>query len=212
MLTIHVTPGDPLETNCYLVADAAAGQALLVDAPWHVVDQVQALAAQLGVTIRLIVCTHGHWDHTMGLAELTAATGAPVACHPDDAGLLEAPSFAPFNLPFVLTPCTPSQLLREGDAVAVGGHTFTVLHTPGHTPGGICLYDAASHALFTGDTLFADTCGRMDLPGGDPAAMVQSLLRLRALPPDTAVYPGHGRETTIGAERWLSHAEEIEEY
>ncbi len=213
MLTIRAIPGQPLETNCYLVADVAVNEALLIDAPWKIEEPVARHCAELGVAVRQIVCTHGHWDHTMGLADLIARTGAPSACHPADAAMLEHPSFAPFSFPFSLTPVTPDRLLDEGDTVALGSHRFTVLHTPGHTPGCICLYDAAAQVLFSGDVLFAGTCGRMDLPGGDSDAMVASLRRLAALAPDTAVYPGHGGDTTIGRELpWLARADEVAEW
>jgi len=211
MLTIHAIPGAPLDANCYFIADVGAGDAILVDAPWQIADQIAQLAEELGVTVRLIVCTHGHWDHTMGLHELIAATRAEVVCHPLDGEMLEHPSFAPFNFPFELHAVSVDRYLEEDDEVEVGNHRFTVLHTPGHTPGSICLYSAQDGLLFTGDTLFAGTCGRMDLPGGNPAQMVNSLQRLRALPPDTVVYPGHGQETTIGNEDWLERAEELEE-
>ena len=207
MLTIHTLPGAPLETNCYLIADTAAGEALLVDAPAQVDAAVARLCAEMGVTVRLIVCTHGHWDHTMGLPALQAATGAPVAVHPRDADMLEHPSFAPFTLPFTLTPVTPDRLLEEGAIVPLGAHAFTVLHTPGHTPGCICLHEAAEQHLFSGDTLFAGTCGRIDFPGGNAEEMTRSLLRLRTLPPATTVHPGHGPATTIAQERWLFRGE-----
>lgn len=209
MLTFETISGAPLETNCYLVADVEAGAALLVDAPWQIVDRILHLRERLRVAVELIVCTHGHWDHTMGLAELQAATGAQVACHPLDAHMLEQPSFEPFSFPFELTPVTPDRLLHEGDEITLGSHRLRVLHTPGHTPGCICLYDAEAAVLFSGDTLFAGTCGRMDLPGGDPEQMVHSLHRLHTLPPATTVYPGHGGTTTISREGWLAEAETV---
>ena len=210
MLTIQAIPGAPLETNCYFVAESEVGEALLIDAPWQIVAEVAQSTEQSGVTVRWIVCTHGHWDHTMGAHELVATTQASVACHPLDADLLVHPTFAPFNLPFELKSVTVDRLLEEGDVVTLGPHRFTVLHTPGHTPGSICLYSADDGLLFSGDTLFAGACGRMDLPGGDPAQMVNSLQRLRELPAQTVVYPGHGAQTTIGAETWLAQAEELE--
>jgi len=210
MLTIRVIPGQPLETNCYLVADQEAGEALLIDAPWKVDAYVMDAVRELGVIVALIVCTHGHWDHTMGLAELLAATGALSACHALDADMLEHPSFAPFSLPFTLIPLTPDRLLNADDVITIGAHRFNVLSTPGHTPGSICLHDAEAHIVFSGDTLFAGTMGRVNFPGGDPEAMAHSLMRLRALPPATIVYPGHGPHTTIGKERWLATLEEMD--
>lgn len=211
MLTIQAIPGAPLETNCYYVAESDVGQALLLDAPWQSVDEVLQRAERTGTAVTLIVCTHGHWDHTMGAPELIDATGAQIACHPLDSELLLHPSFAPFVLPFELKSVAVDRLLEEGDIVTLGQHHFTVLHTPGHTPGSICLYSAEEGILFSGDTLFAGACGRMDFPGGNSAQMVRSLQRLRELPPETLVYPGHGPATTIGAESWLAQAEELEE-
>jgi hydroxyacylglutathione hydrolase len=211
MLTVLAVPGAPLETNCYLVADVNAGKAMIVDAPWQVAEEMLVLAEEYSVQVDEIVCTHGHWDHSMGAAALSEAFGAPVAVHPLDADQLEHPSTAPFNLPLPLTPVTPGRLLEEGDNVTVGAYVFTVLHTPGHTPGGICLYNAEEHLLFSGDVLFAGTYGRTDFPGGDMAQMVHSLLRLRGLPIETRVFPGHGPETAIGSETWLADVEDTEE-
>lgn len=211
MLTIRALPGAPLEVNCYLVADPEAGEALLIDAPRQVAAQMATWARELGVTIRLLVCTHGHWDHTMGAPELIEAFGMPVACHPADVPMLEHPSTAPFALPFDLTPITPDRLVQEGEILTVGGARFTVLHTPGHTPGGVCLYEPTEGVLFSGDTIFAGARGRTDLPGGDAATLVESLRRLRALPPATRVYPGHGPATTLGREHWLAQVEEMME-
>lgn len=213
MLEIRAVPGAPLEVNCYLVADPSAGAAILIDAPKLVAEPMRASAEELGVTIREIICTHGHFDHAMGLPGLIEAFGAPVACHAQEAAMLERPSTAPFQLPFALTPVTPDRLLEEGDVIEVGTHRLTVLHTPGHTQGGICLYSAEDAVLFSGDTLFQGACGRMDLPGGSAEQMVQSLMRLRALPPETRLFPGHGPDSTLGREAsWLAHVEEMEEY
>lgn len=211
MLTIRSLPGAPLEVNCYLVADTAAREAIIIDAPQQVAETLGAWTEELGVQVTAIVCTHGHWDHSMGLPELLTAFAAPVACHTDDADLLEHPTFAPFSLPFQLTPVTPDRLLEEDDLIEVGTHSFTVLNTPGHTPGCICLYSEADNILFSGDTLFAGTYGRTDFPGGSVEQMVQSLTRLRALPGDTTVYPGHGPATTIARETWLQQVEEMDE-
>ena len=210
MLTIQTFIAPPLETNCYLVADCEAGEALLIDAPWQIAARVQEAADARWVAIGQIICTHGHWDHMMGHEELIDATGARIGCHAMDAFMLEHPSFAPFTFPFTVKPVKPDFLLHDGDTVALGNHLLTVMHTPGHTPGGICLYAEADGVVFTGDTLFAGSYGRLDLPGGDPEQMVQSLLRLSQLPAATRVMPGHGPETTIGHEKWLAYAEEVE--
>ncbi len=127
--------------------------------------------------------------------------GAEIAAHPDDWYRMTDPQplFAPFPIP----PCVPAVELAEGGIIRLGGILLHVLHTPGHTEGSVCLYARDQGLLFAGDTLFADGWGRVDLPGGDPAAMVESLGRLAALPDDVRVLPGHGRATTIGRERPL---------
>lgn len=205
MLTIRSLPGAPLETNCYFVADCAAGEAIIIDAPKQVAEELRQLASEMRVTVKAIICTHGHWDHTMGLPELLAQFPVPVMVHSNDAEMLEKPSFAPFSFPFTLTPLTPDKLLIEGDVIEVGMHQLQVLSCPGHTPGCICLYDIAEGAIFSGDVLFAGTCGRIDFPGGDGTQMAASLRRLGELPADVTVYPGHGEATTIGRELpWLA--------
>lgn len=194
--------GDPIGTQAYLVGDEAAGEALVVDAPGGIADEVVREAKRLGLRIVALVSTHGHWDHIIDNAALHHLTGAPIAVHAQDAQMLERPSTAPFTIPISIPPSQPGLLLAEGDEVKVGDLRFLVLHTPGHTPGSICLYEPTQKALFSGDTLFAGGYGRTDLPGGDDDALMRSLARLVALPPDVRVYPGHGPETTIGAELW----------
>jgi len=208
-LGLTLKKGAPIETNCYFVADVAAGEALLVDAPWQVVKDIQKLVDETGVKITAIVLTHGHWDHTMGAGELKEAFNAPVYIYEQDADKLRNPSFAPFNFNFPLKSLEPDKTLTEGDTITLGNYEFKVLHTPGHTDGGMCLHCEENKMLFTGDTLFRGSYGRLDL-GGNPSQMVESLTRLAAMDEDTAVYPGHGEDTTIGDEkRWLGHIEEI---
>ena len=208
-LTVKIIPGAPIETNCYFVADAAAGEALLVDAPWQVTRDIQKLVDETGVKITAIVLTHGHWDHTMGATELKEAFDAPVYIHEADVDRLRNPSFAPFNFNFPLKALEPDKTFTEGDTITLGRFEFKVLHTPGHTDGGICLHCEEDKTLFTGDTLFRGSYGRLDL-GGNPPQMVESLCRLANLDDETVVYPGHGPNTTIGNEKgWLKHIEEI---
>ncbi len=202
-MLVRTFVGGPIETRAYLVGDPDAGEALVVDAPGGVAEEVVAAAGELGLKIVLLVSTHGHWDHVQDNAALHDLTGAPLAVHPRDARMLEEPSTAPFALPFVVAPSKPERLLRDQERLALGGLRLTVVHTPGHTPGSICLYEPTEQALFSGDTLFASGYGRTDLPGGDEAALELSLGRLAALPASVRVYPGHGPATTIGAEPWL---------
>jgi hydroxyacylglutathione hydrolase len=196
----------PLGNNVYvLIAPQQDGEraALVVDAAIDSVAAVTPLLAKAGVTLTQIVASHGHFDHVAELAELARSAGAQVLVHTSDAGRLRQPA-PPVMFPdFVVEPVSPDWELTEGDEVKLGETTFQVLHTPGHTPGSLCLYDAAGGLLLSGDTLFAGSFGRYDLPGGDPTVLRQSLLRLSGLPPATRVLPGHGPATTIGRERWL---------
>jgi len=154
----------------------------------------------LELDIKFIILTHGHIDHTGALKEVREVTGAKVAIHADDAKSLKQQSLSRiFGLSYP-TPPPPDRLLKDGDSLDVGGMHFEVLHTPGHTPGGICLLGEG--VAFSGDTLFNYGVGRTDLPGGSSSQLVNSIqTKLMVLPDNTVVYPGHGAATTIGAER-----------
>jgi hydroxyacylglutathione hydrolase len=188
------------QTNCYLVGCPETKQAMVVD-PGGAVAPVLERARELGLTVALVLNTHGHYDHIVGNAELVRATGALLAIHELDAPLLYSPQHD-FSALLGLRrePCRPDRLLHGGDTVEVGTRSFTVLHTPGHTPGGICLLGHG--ALFSGDTLFHLGVGRTDLPGGDMETLMRSLEEVvLPLADDLVVYPGHGPQTTIGYER-----------
>ncbi len=203
-LRIETFPAGPAATNAYLVADDATGDAIIVDAPHAVTATILAAAREHGWTVRRIVITHTHWDHVADAAELRAASGVPLAAHPQARRELEAPS-GEVGPPLVpIAPVPQDEELAEGDTVTVGGHVFRVLHLPGHEPWHIVLAGEADRVLLGGDVLFPDGHGRTDLPGADQAAMAASLRRLLDLPPETVVYPGHGQPTTIGAEAgWI---------
>jgi hydroxyacylglutathione hydrolase len=200
---VHLVCG-PLQNNIYLVADHATKRALVVDCGLEAAAAVQRALQEQGLRLEAIVATHGHFDHMAEVAALQRATGAAVLAHHEDADRLRRPPRSMFFPDLEVEPAPVARELADGDTVEVGGARFEVLHTPGHTPGSMCLYDAANAVLFSGDTLFAGTFGRYDLPGGDPAKLRQSLARLAALPAETRVLPGHNATTTIGRERWLS--------
>ncbi len=195
---------DLLGATAYLIGDEQAKEAVVVDAPHAITDALIVAAQRYGLRIRYIINTHGHFDHVADNVALKAASGAAIAANPGDADRLARPESVLFQLPFVIPPSSIDHPLHEGDTITLGSITLRILHTPGHTPGSICIYDEQHAMLFTGDTLFAGTYGRTDLRGGDEAQMFASLTRLAALPPATRVFPGHGDDTSIGAERWLA--------
>jgi len=198
----RITSG-PVDTNSYLVADAAGGEAMIVDAPIGSSAALLQRVAALGVRVVRIVNTHGHWDHIGDNAALVAATGAPLLVHAADAERLARPESTLLRLPYTIPPSTPTVLLQEGDVLALGPTSFTVWHTPGHTPGSCCLYAEAADLLFSGDTLFDQGMGRTDLPGGDEVQLYASLRRLADLAPTTRFYPGHGPDSTIEDQGWM---------
>jgi hydroxyacylglutathione hydrolase len=186
--------------NCYLVADPETGDAAIVD-PGEEVDLFRARLAHEGWTLRAIWLTHAHIDHLAGVAALCAGGGVPIFLHPADRPLYDyAPQQAAmFGLDATPLP-PPDRELADGESIAVGSCGFRVIHTPGHTPGGVSL---VGHGVaFVGDTLFAGSIGRTDLPGGNIEALLSSIHeKLFALPDATVVYCGHGPATTIGAEK-----------
>lgn len=199
MTVLTLTLG-PIGTNSYLVWQEGLSPALLVDCAGDP-NQIQRAAQARGLSIRLVVLTHAHADHTEGLAGLKHLTGAPAAIHERDAAMLADPML---NLTEMLgyppETVTAERLLRDGDMIGIEGAELglTVLHTPGHTAGSICLL--GDEILFSGDCLFAGGIGRLDLPGADEGEMAVSLRRLAQLDPRLTVYPGHGPPTTIGEE------------
>lgn len=199
----------PLETNCWVVSDDADGPAVVID-PAADAPRVLAEVGERGVAA--IVLTHGHFDHLGGVRELVEATGAPLLVHEADAvGITHAEGTggAPFGFLDVAPP--PDRVLHDGDVVEAGALTLRVLHTPGHTPGGISLFVPGSAdgsqppQLFAGDTVFAGSVGRTDFPGGDGRVLARSIAeKIAPLPAETVVHPGHGPDTTVGRERRLN--------
>lgn len=191
----------PLETNCWLVGDEAATAVLVID---PADDAAAVLDAVDRRPVAAVVLTHCHFDHLGAVREVCAATGAPLLVHEDDADFVtsvEGTGGALFGFDDTTQPVDVR--LRQGDAVHAGDVALTVLHTPGHTPGSMCLY-APGH-LFAGDTVFAGSVGRTDFPRGDGRALARSIAdEIAPLPDDTAVHPGHGPDTTIARERRIN--------
>jgi len=192
----------PLATNVHVLADPSSREAIAIDTATPCLAWIADELAARDWTMKLIVSSHGHWDHIGDNAAVAEHTGADVAAHSLDRDRLIHPNAgsAPFDIP----PSVPAVDLAEGGEVRFGAIRLRILHTPGHTEGSVCLYDTDEGLLFSGDTLFAGGWGRVDLPGGDPDAMVESLGRFLELEDGVRVFPGHGPDTTIGRERpWL---------
>jgi glyoxylase-like metal-dependent hydrolase (beta-lactamase superfamily II) len=192
----------PLATNVHILADERSHEAIAIDTAIPSLNWIAAELDARGWSLKLIVSTHGHWDHIGENAAVAAHAGAEIAVHPLDRAMLTDPEplWAPFDIP----PSVPAIELAEGGEIRFGGVRLQVLHTPGHTPGSVCLFGADDGTLFSGDTLFAGGWGRVDLPGGSAEQMAESLVRLMTLENPVRVLPGHGSRTTIGRERaWL---------
>ncbi len=190
----------PFTTNCYIVGSESGREGMIID-PGGEAKRILKRVSDLKLDIKFILLTHGHMDHVGALMEVKEATGADIAAHTDDAKTLSDGSLSVLLgiSPPALPP--PDRLLEDGDKIAIGdGLHFMVLHTPGHSPGSICLLGEG--VVFSGDTLFNYGIGRADLPGGNPSQLMDSInSKLMVLADETIVYPGHGPKTTIGAER-----------
>jgi glyoxylase-like metal-dependent hydrolase (beta-lactamase superfamily II) len=191
----------PVSTNAYVIGDPAAGSAAVVD-PGDEAPRVLALLDRLGLRLETIVVTHAHFDHVGAVLPLVEATHAPFLLFHAELPVLQVAADRAQTL-FGLTiprPPVPDRLLREGDTVTLGGAPFRVVHTPGHSPGHMCLI--GDGLAFVGDVVFQGSIGRTDLPGADHATLLRSIARhILTLPDDTVLYNGHGPATTVGRER-----------
>jgi glyoxylase-like metal-dependent hydrolase (beta-lactamase superfamily II) len=192
----------PLQCNCSIIGDEATCEAMVID-PGDEIEDVLAIVRKRNLQVKQIVITHAHIDHVGGAMKLRAATGAPILLNQNDYALLK---MLDVQAAWIGVP-PPGKIeidrsVTTGETVAAGSHTAQILHTPGHTEGSICLYFAPEKKLIAGDTLFAGSIGRTDLPGGSTQKIMRSLHdTVLALPDDTVVIPGHGELTTIGEER-----------
>ena len=195
-MRVSYYPVGDYQANCVIVSDEAH-RAVVVDPGDEAVRLLQRLAEQ-ELQVAAILLTHAHFDHMLAVRELIDATGASLYLHAEDAAALSDAGrslIPPYRRPYTLS---ADRLLQDGDTVTVGELVLKVLHTPGHTPGSCCYQ--CGDLLIAGDTLFAGSVGRTDLPGGDTAQLFQSLRRLKSLDATVRVIPGHGEETTIGYE------------
>ena len=200
---IHeVIPVGALQCNCSILGDEASGEAIVVD-PGDDIPRIMALLAKHNLTVKQILITHAHIDHIAGAAKLKKLTGAPILYNQRDLPLVKLmdvqAGWLGMTTPEVLP---PDDTLDDGRVIAIAGLVGNILHTPGHTQGSVCLHLPAENLLLAGDTLFAGSVGRTDLPGGDGPMLIRSIHdKLLPLPDETIVVPGHGERTTIGVER-----------
>jgi glyoxylase-like metal-dependent hydrolase (beta-lactamase superfamily II) len=200
---IHkVFPVGPLQCNCSIIGDEQTHEAMVID-PGDQIDDILRIFQEAKLTLKQIVVTHGHIDHVGGAMKLKAATGAPILMNQKDEALLKMldvqAAWIGMKPPGVVQVDEP---VGEGRVLQVGGISSTVIYTPGHTEGSICLYFPEQKMLIAGDTLFAGSIGRTDLPGGSYEKIIRSLHnQLLQLPDETQVVPGHGPLTSIGEER-----------
>ena len=202
-LMIHeIIAVGPLQCNCSIIGDETSREALVID-PGADIEDVLEIVRKHGLQVKQIVVTHAHIDHVGGAMKLRAATGAPILLNQNDYALLK---MLDVQAAWIGVPDPGSvevdQSAEDGESVRAGSHSASILHTPGHTEGSICLYFQVEKKLIAGDTLFAGSIGRTDLPGGSYQKILRSLHdTVLGLPDETVVVPGHGPLTTIGQER-----------
>ena len=191
-----------LAVNCFILGCETTREAVIVD-PGADAQRVLDAVKKLDLKVRYVINTHGHFDHVGGNSKVVAATGAPLLVHEADIPFLSRASDVAvmYGLQAENSPA-PAEFLKDGMIIPFGTCSIKVFHTPGHTPGGCCLYLESEGKVITGDTLFADSVGRTDFPGSSHEALITGIReKLLVLPEQTAVYPGHGPATTIGHER-----------
>ena len=202
MIDIKTYSVEPMGSNCYIITDSASGISAVID-PGLPKGEAFDAACALGSRLKYILITHGHFDHVLGAAALKRATGAEIAIHKLDKDGLENETASMYDrvsgyydVPF--EPTSADILLEEGSSVSLGESKIGVINTPGHTDGSVCFICDGN--IFTGDTLFRDSMGRIDFPTGNAQDMMKSLIRLSKFDKNMRVYPGHDRATTIGRE------------
>ena len=197
---LKMIPMGPFEANCYLLYGKKGNEAVMIDP--SDAEKALGLLDENGLKLTHILLTHRHFDHLAGVAALREKTQAEVLIHTlDAAGLRERGASLAMLMPGKFTPTEPTRMLEDGDIVEAAGYSFRVLHTPGHTAGGVCFICDEERLAFTGDTVFCESFGRTDMPGGNIRTLARSIRSaVLTLPPDYTLYPGHGDVTTVAHE------------
>lgn len=207
-MSYSVFPSGPFETNAYILYCPDTRDAVFIDPAPSSFPSLENVVKNNHLNPKAIWITHSHWDHTADTALLKKRYSIPVYIHQEDEGNLKDPRSDRLPCWIDIEPVNPDHFFKDGDTLTLGQLTTHVIHTPGHTPGGVSFYLPKEKLLFSGDTLFAGTIGNLSFPTARPPLMWKSLAILARLPSDTIVLPGHGSSTTIGQENWLDRAEE----
>lgn len=208
-MLIQTFPSGPLETNAYVIACPRTKDTAIIDPAPNSLHSLSKFIDGQQLNPVALLLTHSHWDHIGDAALVQSTYQLPVFIHAHDAENLKSPGSDGLPCWLPIPGVNPTHLINEGDIIPIGDLNFKVIFTPGHTPGGVCFYCPEEKILISGDTLFKGSIGNLSFSTGRPALMWPSLAKLALLPPDTRVFPGHGDETTIGNEKWLSRAEEF---
>ena len=197
MLKIEIMVLGAYQTNCYIVWEESSQSCAIID-PGYEAEVVLEQVSRLGLSVDAVLLTHGHFDHVGAVEQIVKATGCKLWMNESDWSQKKSPITA-YMYPLANCDFTEVWFCEDQEQITAGGVTFLTLHTPGHTHGSVCYL--AENALFSGDTLFAGSCGRTDLPGGNWETIRSSLQRLSCLESDYRVFPGHGESTTLAAEK-----------
>lgn len=205
-MSVHIEwfASGPLHNNTYLVMSTSSEDAVVIDPGPQSANRLIDMALSRGKTVSAIWITHSHWDHIADCSSIAQQCHAPIMAHRLDIENLLHPGSDGLALWVPVPPVASPTPLNDGDMLHVGPSAWRVIHTPGHSPGSICLYNSEEGILFSGDTLFHGTMGNCSFPTSSPFLMGQTLEKLCSLPPETRVFPGHGLSTTIGNElSWM---------
>ncbi len=208
-MIVQIFSCGPVQTNCIVLACEKTKIAAIVDAPMGSMEKIEPFIQKNGIGVQYLLLTHSHWDHIAEVEQVKKKWDIPVCIHSQDVDNLVSPGSDGLPLPLDLPSIEVDRLFRDGEVIELGTLQLRVIHTPGHSPGGICFYIPDENTLISGDTLFRGSIGNLSFPLSNSEDMWGSLKKLSALPASTRVLPGHGPETTIGAESWLADAKNI---